>query len=461
MSNNIKKSRFLIPYKNRGKKSDRNMENWENMKIASKYLTENIGMLFRQGEDSVCRFQRLKKSAYSRFGLGEGTIQLYYKGNNNGEKMHYEFRINDIFEAQFITGVSIFVLDIGYDATEELKNIANIGFAISHLELRGDVEKDLLINTSGKNPYSNISFEQQHDNEGEKRTIIFSDILKKMIVGDREKDDIEITGRIIAYHNLVIEQECTEDNCMLFFLRRCRKYIENKDYACCYDESLCKCPKAGGDYCQSSYEKEIEFKYENSKNIILSGCSNGVVSLAKSNNFVKNCHVKNIYKDYFLLFLYVVHEREVLLGYSSEIVGCYNDEKRMFKLKDQMMRFNVLFGFNLASQEMAYQKFYENLYKAFRLEMLEKETQEILGKLTEFQEKKRKARTGKILGIISVVSLFSAIKIFAEFIRLIPNIGEVLSYVIAASIVIVAIFVGYVGVRLKERKEAIFSKRKK
>lgn len=419
---NIKRSRFLIPYKNTGKKHGRPSEDWGDIKFKSHYLNENISMLFRQQEDAVCKFYKLKKESYSKFGLANGELYL----SVNKKAAPVKLKISQIFEAEFITGTNILVLELEFESEEKLSNIANVGFAMTHLELRNDVEIDRTMYSNTKNTNSNIKFMQQSDTNEEKEEIVFSGIIKKIIIGDRKREDIKISGRTIAYHNLVVERECSIDNCMLFFLRRGRKYIENNESDCYFDE--CEFKKCASASCPVVFEPDIEFNYENSTNIVLSGCSNGVVSLAKDSSFAKDAHSKSISNSYFLIFLYVVHEREVLLEYCTEIVGSYNDEKKMFALKDQMMRFNVLFGFNMVSQEMAYQKFYENLYKVFRLQMLEKETQEILGKLTDFQEKKRKSRTSKLLGVLTVASLLSAAKVIAEFYINIEELGIINPY---------------------------------
>lgn len=77
-------------------------------------------------------------------------------------------------------------------------------------------------------------------------------------------------------------------------------------------------------------------------------------------------------------------------------------------MKDELVRFNILFSYNTVSIESSYQDFYECMYRALNLEKLENDIQDVIVQVNEAVNASRERKINALLSSIAVLAVLSA-----------------------------------------------------
>ena len=170
--------------------------------------------------------------------------------------------------------------------------------------------------------------------------------------------------------------------------------------------------------------REDDFAYSPLENIYWSGNSLGVVSIsidADENNhkFITEKFAYYVNHDYFYIFMLALHERELLLHYNDDAVK-----------------------YNIVSEEMAYQMLYEKLYDCFRLEKLENDIQDVIGKVDEYVTSTNDRKTNALLSMLTLLTIFSAFTDSLGLIDRLNQAGLTYAHLVVIGINIVIILIG-------------------
>ena len=193
--------------------------------------------------------------------------------------------------------------------------------------------------------------------------------------------------------------------------------------------------------------REDDFAYSPLENVYWSGNSLGVVSISidadKSNHkFITEKFAYYVNHDYFYIFMLALHERELLLHYNYDAVKNWNNQRALCGMRKQLVEFNILFAYNIVSEEMAYQMLYEKLYDCFRLEKLENDIQDVIGKVDEYVTSTNDRKTNALLSMLTLLTIFSAFTDSLGLIDRLNQAGLTYAHLVVIGINIVIILIG-------------------
>lgn len=399
-------SKFLIPFYI-GSSSRKKQEpvfpltNWEVIERKTIYLTRYLQEIYERGEKGICGSYRLSVQARMDAGLpAENTTVYLLSEMISGREGEFSFLLKDITASLFSTGIGFLTLDIVHRDSESLEEIADKSFALSNLFTH---EHD----RSGKP--SKLHF-YYYENEN-RHDFSLKNAVYAILGVERLKERIELfptnqRKKMNVYHSIFREQRNESDTKLV--------------------RILSKGLHAGAIEQKEKYDfLESNFEYATTENTSWSLCSNGVVSLSydeeKNHEFLIHVYSRNVGNDYFLIYLFALHEREILLRYNYDVVKNWNNPKKLVAMKKELIRFNMWFSYNMVSVEMSYQNFYECLYRALKLEKLENDVQEVVAKVDEYVSVNKERRLNGILTAIALLAIFSA---FADGLGMVDRLYE-------------------------------------
>lgn len=387
-------SRFLVPfYVNPACKKKTGevfrLSDWEVMERNSIYLTRYLQEIYENGADGIGVSYRLKAQARAEAGLPEEMSGIYMLSTiKNGREDTFSFLLKDITAVFFATGIGFLVLDIIHEKAEALEKTVDKSFALSNIFTH---EHD-----HGKKSSGLLFYYYDH---GKKTFFSLKNALYSILGAERLKERMELfptnpRKKMNVYHSIFKESRNENDEKTAEMLSKgldSRAIEQEQNY----------------DFLESS------FAYAATKNTGWNICSNGVVSFVyddKDNHeFLSDRYLRNVKNDYFLIYLFALHEREILLRYNFDAVKSWNKAQKLVDMKKEMIRFNIWFSYNTVSAEMSYQNFYECLYRALKLEKLENDIQEVLAKVDDYVSVYRERKLNSILSAIAVLAIFSAL----------------------------------------------------
>lgn len=158
----------------------------------------------------------------------------------------------------------------------------------------------------------------------------------------------------------------------------------------------------------------FDYYWRQSKNLYWGGSMKGVVSLSfctpgEDNYFVTRQYPNNVRNDYFLLYMILLHQRQVLLYYNYIAVKEQNNMKKLEHIKKELIRFRINFAYKTVSDEASYQKFYLGMYDCLSLESLNCDIQDVIDRVTEYQDFSNEKSMNRVLALIATFSIFSAL----------------------------------------------------
>lgn len=340
-----------------------------------KHLDDNISILFSE-DMGICSFYRLKKDKYKENGIQSRELEISYVRNKENEKItvfeNKKIIIEDILKVHFLSGINMVVLEISYGNDCTVKDIANITFIISRIKIRSNSS------SNGKYICSNIKYCQDENTVEINSQEYIKNIVRNLV--DYEKlDKYAMSKKIDVFHNLIVNQnDYNAPHKLYLYLTQGREYVSS--YV-----------NDGSDVIENKV-KSVHLK--DSKRFFSSnGCAAVATYDCSNKSFIENEYRDNIFGAYFLIFLYVLYEVRMIKIYNLKMISEYNKDDAMIELRESMIYFNAICGFNVVSEEINYQSFYDNLYSAYGLDKLEKESQDNIKKLAEYVEKRKKKQT--------------------------------------------------------------------
>lgn len=372
--------------------------NWTAYERKTVYLTKYIQEIFDAQKNVICSFYRLKDNARYEAGLQRRETPLHVVSKiMRGRCEEYIFTIDDIWAAYFATGIGFLMLDISHGNEENLQQITDKCFALANIFSARVIKETNELN---------LRFFYKVDDKEIDCTLgeALRDILQEdALQGAMQIFPTSTRSRLCSFHRIIRKEKREGDEA---FIRRLNRGIHSTAFV--QEENY--------DFLES------EFDFHVTRSSAWYTCSNGAVSLidddADNHEFLTNVYPKNVENDYFQVFLLVLHEREILLWYNYQIVQNWDCPQKLIVLREELIQFKLWFSYNTVSIEMAYQNFYECLYKAFKLEKLENDVEDVIDKVHEFVTSKKDR---KLNGMLAVVTVLAVVSVFGDTLGLIDR----------------------------------------
>lgn len=411
-----KETRLIIPFfagKFDVSSICRKSPEWEKQEINSIFLAKYIKEFFdtkNSANATVCEVFRLTEQARgTRFAAKNDKITL--TSSLMAQEECYDFYLKDVKFFVFKTGMCFLVLEVYYGNTESVCNIVNISYNLSRM---------LMYNSNGEKSLTYAC---------DGRTFSFADAIYSLMdsVFAGKKQDYFDNKQFLIYQRLILSENEKEDISYQTDLQR----IRHTAFAKVGNESA----------------REDDFAYSPLENVYWSGNSLGVVSISidadKSNHkFITEKFAYYVNHDYFYIFMLALHERELLLHYNYDAVKNWNNQRALCGMRKQLVEFNILFAYNIVSEEMAYQMLYEKLYDCFRLEKLENDIQDVIGKVDEYVTSTNDRKTNALLSMLTLLTIFSAFTDSLGLIDRLNQAGLTYAHLVVIGINIVIILIG-------------------
>lgn len=185
----------------------------------------------------------------------------------------------------------------------------------------------------------------------------------------------------------------------------------------------------------------------------------GVVSLSyclpgENNYFVTEQYTKNVRNYYFLLYMILLHQRQVLLHYNYLAVKEQNDMKKLEQIKKELIRFRINFAYKTVSDEASYQKFYHGMYQCLYLDSLNADIQDVIDRVTEYQDFANEKGMNRALALIAMFGIFSALSDGIGFVDRLSQGGPLgaVHWLVVVFILIIIVLVCYRFIKTFLRK---------
>jgi len=397
--NNSSESFFIVPFYYFGKKEFEKCisENWEKERSHNHWFLARHIDAFDKGKDveRIFTYYNLKRETYQAYGLPNPYGDIKVTSNLIADDINlpeqFTMRISQIKLLYFNTGFGFVIYKVDH-REDEIELIINKSFAL----LRAFVPN----RKSGKQVRL-FALEPSEKNGSEltEKELNIIDITNKLLELKEKKNSIELfpiscKNQCYVYHRIQLAEQISDEEAQryLFYLR---KGFHSSFIA--YDEN-------------SIYD----FIWKQNKNLYWGGSMKGVVSLSycipgENNYFVTRQYVYNVRNDYFLLYMILLHQRQVLLYYNYLAVKEQNNMKRLEQIKKELIRFRINFAYKTVSDEASYQKFYHGMYECLSLESLNSDIQDVIDRITEYQDFANEKGMNRALALIAIFGIFSAL----------------------------------------------------
>jgi len=145
----------------------------------------------------------------------------------------------------------------------------------------------------------------------------------------------------------------------------------------------------------------------------------------------------------------LLHQRQVLLHYNYLAVKEQNDMKKLEQIKKELIRFRINFAYKTVSDEASYQKLYDGMYECLSLDSLNSDIQDVIDRVTEYQDLSKEKGINKALALIAMFSIFSA---FADGLALVDRLMAepkltCFHWTTVISIIFIIIIAGYIFIK--------------
>ena len=437
---NNSESFFIIPFYYSGKKEFEKCisENWKKDQSYNHWFLAKHIDAFDKGEGQIFTYYTLAPEAYQSFGLPKPNEKIKVLSDlimDDGYIMPEQFtvKIYQIKILYFNTGFGFIIYKADHE-DDTVDTVINKSFAL----LRAFVSN----RKSGKQVRFFVpGVSENGSNESEDKEINIVDITNRLLElkGRRNKTElfpISCKNQCYVYHRIQLAEPLAEEEVMRDLLLL-RKGFHGSFIAHEEDEN-------------SIYD----FVWKQNKNLYWGGSMKGLVSLSfcmpgENNYFVTKPYVNNVRNHYFLLYMILLHQRQVLLYYNYLAVKEQNHMKKLEKIKKELIRFRINFAYKTVSDEASYQKLYDGMYECLSLDNLNSDIQDVIDRVTEYQDFSNEKGMNRALALIGMFSIFSA---FADGIAFADRLKAGIKFtgiylVVLIIIIIVILFAAYIFIK--------------
>lgn len=408
---NRSESFFLVPFYYPGKKAFEKCinTNWVKEQGYNHWFLAKHIDAFDKGEEQerIFTYFTLNTASYGAYGLPKPNEEIRITSDlivaDDIMPEQFTMRICRIKLLYFNTGFGFLIYQVDHQE-DDIETIANKSFSLLRAFVSG--------RKSGKQV--RLSVMEAATEEGglpTERELNISSISNQLLeISGKHKTELFPTScknQCYVYHRLLLGDPISEEEAERYLLIL-RKGFHIRFVT--YED-----------------EKDSVFDYyrRQNKNIYWGGSIKGVVSLShcipgEDNYFVTGQYPNNVRNDYFLLYMILLHQRQVLLHYNYIAVKEQNSMKKLEYIKKELIRFRINFAYKTVSDEASYQRFYLGMYDCLSLESLNGDIQDVIDRVTEYQDFSNEKSMNRVLALIAMFSIFSALADglgFAEILR--------------------------------------------
>jgi uncharacterized membrane protein (DUF485 family) len=434
---NNSESYFLVPFYYSGKKvfEKRLGVNWRKEGSNNHWFLVKHIDTFDKGKDDerIATYFTLREENYSHYNLPARDTDITVASDLivGEDKLpeHFTMRITQVKILYFNTGFGFLIYQIDHQE-DELGTIVDKSFAL----LRSLVPE----RRSGKGVRFTALLPCQ--NESDKLTeceINLMKITNHLLEVDENNKYLELfptscKNQCYIYHRIQLGKPISDEE-----LERHLLYLRKGFHTSFH------VPEKEEDHL-------FDFAWKQNSNQYWGGSMKGVASISycipgENNYFVKVQYSHYVRNDYFLLYMILLHQRQVLLYYNYIAVKNQSRMKKMEKIKKELIRFRINFAYKAVSDETSYQRFYNGMYECLSLECLNSDIQDVIDRVTEYQDFSNEKSMNFVLALIAIFSVISA---FADAIGFADRMmeGIVLSgphwaAIISISVIMIAVII--------------------
>jgi hypothetical protein len=411
-----------------------------------RYLAAHINTLIDNSKpNSICFSYSLNESRCFALGIPAPGEKVYMKsrvlkGTEKAEE--FTFYLGKISMLMFRTGIGFLIINIKHDLNETINIIADKSFSLTRFYTKESAK-------SGKEKELTFYYVEHDDKTKQlhhKYFSLTSTVNKLLMVNNTEEDKINVfpssnKNECNIFHRIMINEVPTEEelNSKLYLLRRAfhSTFYTNK--------------------MDATVDNATDFIYQTHYNNYFSFCQRGLVCLyyPQKNREVFGNHFKNnVMRDYFFIYLFLLHERQALFYYNSIILTSRRNSGKLVMMKKKLINFRINYSYKVISDEVSYQNFYNILYQSFSLNDLNADIQDIIDRATEHQTNIHENSTNTALAILALFGIFSAFDSSMAFIDRLNSTDPLTllhKIIITVICVMIALAIG-IYIWLKKRK---------
>lgn len=332
-------------------------------------------------------FQATSPDFYSRYHL--------YSEFDADEGSLYEFELLDVSLKFFSTGIGMIIFSIIYPETVDLKQIINISADLSRF-YRNDEDREYI---DSRNQTTKINKAKVKIQDINGTQISFARLLKTALqIEDNNNQSIgiklfpETENKRTFVFQRVVGKAIDED---LFNLQ------DNLWSGLSNDGSLEKIKLGTGHFCLASTKTM---------------CHITTTKVELAGDLLRQ---KNIDTSYFLMYLLLIHEQQVLFMYYEQVIDFMSKDintdrsKKNFKnariLKKNLLECLTDYSFEVISEE----KYYQNVYLKYRellsLEALEGNIGDLVNAINDELTSRRDGFINALFGLITIFGIVSVL----------------------------------------------------
>lgn len=397
---NNSESFFLVPFYYSGRKvfEKRLGESWKKEGSNNHWFLAKHIDAFDKGKDNerIATYFTLKEERYQQYKLPARDTDIAITSDliveENRLPDQFTMRISQIKILYFTTGFGFLIYQIDH-LEDELETIVNKSFAL----LRALVPD----RKSGKGVKFTalLPCEKESDKLTE-RNLNLMEITNTLLEVEGNGKHIELfptscKSQCYIYHRIQLGKPIAEE-----VLTRQLLYLRKGFHTSFF------VPEKEEDHL-------FDFTWKQNNNQYWGGSMKGVASVSycipgENNYFIKDQYSHYVRNDYFLLYMILLHQRQVLLYYNYIAVKNQNRMKKLEKIKKELIRFRINFAYKTVSDETSYQRFYNGMFECLSLECLNSDIQDVIDRVTEYQDFSNEKSMNFVLALIAIFSVISA-----------------------------------------------------
>ncbi|MBQ9736332.1 MAG: hypothetical protein IJV96_06080 [Clostridia bacterium] len=197
-------------------------------------------------------------------------------------------------------------------------------------------------------------------------------------------------------------------------------------------------------------DEDYNMLYRPSHEDVWCGTQEGLCSLTlcsaavEDNYFLSHYKYTHLKKGYFFMFLLLLNQRFAALRYIDEIAQIkISDRVRLEHLNHRIVKLKTTFSFKVISKERIYQSLYHKMYGVLDIDVLLsdlRDNEDQMGILQSSENTKAEARLGKILSVISLLTVASFLIDFSDYLDRFGTLSTWISLGVLAGIAAFAAF---------------------
>lgn len=441
---NNSESFFIIPFYYSGKKAFENYlgENWYKEQSYNYWFLAKHIDAYDKGNERIFTYYTLKTAAYHKYGLPDTNEKIRMVSDLISDMLpeQYSLKISRIRILYFNTGFGFLIYQINH-MEDDIEAITNKSFAL----LRAFVES----RKSGRQVRLFVKVPSENSGEPTEKEISLLSASNQLLPNEGRKSKIELfpiscKNQCYVYHRILLSEPVAENDGRN--LERDLQYLRNG-----FHRSF--------EINEEEDDDIFSFNWKQGRNLYWSGSMKGVVSLSyclpgENNYFVTEQYTKNVRNYYFLLYMILLHQRQVLLHYNYLAVKEQNDMKKLEQIKKELIRFRINFAYKTVSDEASYQKFYHGMYQCLYLDSLNADIQDVIDRVTEYQDFANEKGMNRALALIAMFGIFSALSDGIGFVDRLSQGGPLgaVHWLVVVFILIIIVLVCYRFIKTFLRK---------